>query len=153
MAWSHTTLALAALVLNTLASTGQEQSNRTTPIEVRVLNAHSGKPMRKHKFFVRSQDVETDDNGVFKLQVNLDEKLEFNTVDFLLWCDAQHQNIYTAPYSAKDIIGAGVVAPNFCGKAKDKPTPGVLILYMRPLHSWEYVKETGSTVKDLPHNH
>jgi hypothetical protein len=34
-------------------------------------------------------------------------------------------------YSVKEIITAGIVAPNYCGKATAKPVPGVLVFFVR----------------------
>ncbi len=36
-------------------------------------------------------------------------------------------------YSLKEIISQGIVSVNQCGEARVDPTPGVLVLYVRPL--------------------
>lgn len=40
-------------------------------------------------------------------------------------------------YQVKDILEKGVVAQNLCGKSQAQPTPGTLMLYVRPVHWWE----------------
>ncbi len=37
------------------------------------------------------------------------------------------------PYSLDEILSKGIVGENVCGKAKASPTPGVLILFFRPM--------------------
>lgn len=41
------------------------------------------------------------------------------------------------PYSLDEIISKGIVGANVCGKAKASPTPGVLILFFRPMTFYE----------------
>lgn len=40
-------------------------------------------------------------------------------------------------YRIQDIVRTGLVAENTCGKARNQPTPGVLVFFVRPLHWWE----------------
>jgi hypothetical protein len=40
-------------------------------------------------------------------------------------------------YQVKDILQAGVVAQNLCGKSQAQSTPGTLLLYVRPVHWWQ----------------
>lgn len=41
------------------------------------------------------------------------------------------------PYSLHEIVSTGIVGANVCGKAKASPTPGVLILFFRPMTWYE----------------
>lgn len=44
-------------------------------------------------------------------------------------------------FSTKDVLESGVVTGNACGKAKASPTPGEIVLFVRPLSWWEKLKE------------
>ncbi len=41
------------------------------------------------------------------------------------------------PYSLDEILSKGIVGENVCGKATASPTPGVLILFFRPMTFYE----------------
>jgi hypothetical protein len=41
------------------------------------------------------------------------------------------------PYSLDEILHKGIVGGNVCGKATAAPTPGVLILFFRPMTAYE----------------
>jgi hypothetical protein len=41
------------------------------------------------------------------------------------------------PYSLDEILSKGIVGANVCGKATASPTPGVLILFFRPMKFYE----------------
>ncbi len=43
--------------------------------------------------------------------------------------------------SAEEVLQSGIVTPNACGKAKASPTPGEIVLFVRPLSWWEKLKE------------
>lgn len=44
-------------------------------------------------------------------------------------------------FSTKDALRSGIATANTCGKAKASPTPGEIVLFVRPLHWWEKLKE------------
>jgi hypothetical protein len=44
-------------------------------------------------------------------------------------------------FSAKEVLESGVVTANTCGKANASPTPGEIVLFVRPLSWWEKLKE------------
>ena len=44
-------------------------------------------------------------------------------------------------FSTKQILENGYVSPNICGKGTASPTPGQVILFVRPLTWWEKFKE------------
>jgi hypothetical protein len=51
-----------------------------------------------------------------------------------------HSWLATKEFSTKDVIQSGVVTANTCGKATASPTPGEIILFVRPLTWWEKFK-------------
>jgi len=44
-------------------------------------------------------------------------------------------------FSTKDALRSGIATENTCGKAKGSPTPGEIVLFVRPLRWWEKLKE------------
>ncbi len=44
-------------------------------------------------------------------------------------------------FSTTDALQSGIATANTCGKAKASPTPGEIVLFVRPLHWWEKLKE------------
>lgn len=44
-------------------------------------------------------------------------------------------------YSIKGILESGISASNTCGRSRVKAKPGELILFVRPLHWWERMKQ------------
>ena len=43
-------------------------------------------------------------------------------------------------FSTKQLLQQGYVSPNTCGKATASPTPGEVVLFVRPLTWWEKLK-------------
>jgi len=44
-------------------------------------------------------------------------------------------------FSTEEVLQHGVVTPNTCGKATVSPTPGEVVLFVRPLTWWEKLKK------------
>ena len=61
----------------------------------------------------------------------------------LVWCQPGGSNyswLAAATFSSERILQSGIVTPNACGKAKAFPTPGEVVLFVRPLTLWEKLK-------------
>ena len=43
--------------------------------------------------------------------------------------------------TTKEVLSRGYVSPNTCGKSTDSPSPGQVILFVRPLTWWEKLKQ------------
>jgi hypothetical protein len=54
---------------------------------------------------------------------------------------ADHTWLATQKFSTEEVLHSGVVTANTCGKAKASPTPGEIVLFVRPLSWWEKLKE------------
>jgi hypothetical protein len=47
----------------------------------------------------------------------------------------------TMEFSTRQVVQQGVVTANTCGKATASPTPGEVIIFVRPLSWWEKLKQ------------
>jgi len=54
---------------------------------------------------------------------------------------AVHTWLATLSFDTKQVLQSGIVSANTCGKAKALPTPGEVVLFVRPLSWWEKLKE------------
>lgn len=54
---------------------------------------------------------------------------------------ADHTWLATQSFDTKQVLQSGIVSANTCGKAKALPTPGEVVLFVRPLSWWEKLKE------------
>ena len=64
-------------------------------------------------------------------------------VGFVLCQTAQQKYSWLkiTPYSTDEWMRTGIVTANTCGKAKAKPEPGTLTIFVRPLTLWEGLSE------------
>ncbi|MGH9472845.1 MAG: hypothetical protein ACRD2H_03945 [Terriglobales bacterium] len=63
---------------------------------------------------------------------------------FLAFCQPHGSNyswLGFEVFSTKEVLESGVATPDACGKAKAVPTPGEVVLFVRPLSWWEKMKE------------
>jgi hypothetical protein len=44
-------------------------------------------------------------------------------------------------YAVAQVLSTGAVAQNSCGKATCQPVPGKFVLFVRPMHWWEKMRE------------
>lgn len=64
-------------------------------------------------------------------------------VGFVL-CQARrsdHSWLATQEFSTDKVLRSGIVTANFCGAARAAPMPGEIIIFVRPLHWWEKLRE------------
>ena len=82
--------------------------------------------------------VVTTSDGSARLQVPDSAETIVISGQLIVDCRPNHKN-YTEDktYRVQEILSKGMVAENACGKAKNQPTPGVLIFYVRPPHWWD----------------
>jgi hypothetical protein len=52
-----------------------------------------------------------------------------------------HTWLATQSFPTKEVLESGIASANTCGKAKAVPTPGEVVLFVRPLSWWEKLKE------------
>ena len=116
-------------------------------IAVRIVNGRSGKPVKgvravldvypKAKYET-PVDFSTDRQGQFSLLVQ--HACEISTsVPGYLACERRSGTDRKLPPTAfpvAQILSAGLLSPDSCGRPKQAPQPGSLILYVRPKSWW-----------------
>jgi len=111
-------------------------------IIIRLLNGKTGKPAKNSVINVWLEDAQiaasnptTDSNGEIRLRI---ADAESKTVRFLpgdsVDCRYRKGQLFEpVKFPMQEILSHGIVAPNLCGKATAKPTPGVLVIFVRNL--------------------
>ena len=137
---------LAALNLLSCTRAGaQPQSNepRPTRIVLKILNGKTGWPIWAELPNVwigaatspLDPSLKTNWRGEIKLNVPTIGPRELRFLpNWYADCRSFGDQIVGSKlkYSVDEILENGIVAENVCGKKRAKPTPGVLILYVRP---------------------
>lgn len=151
--------ALVALWFALAAGIAQAQAGGA--ITLRMIDSHSGRMIANADFLVRIDHQPTEhadwvtpnDDGSGKLTVPADAKLILvhakydNAMSVYVNCDTESKGkIPTLNtqgedrwYAISDILGAGIVAHNGCGRGKDDanftPKPGEFVFFVRK-HNW-----------------
>jgi hypothetical protein len=121
-------------------------AQQATSVTVRFINGTNGKPIKDKAVNIRlgSEKVswrDTDSQGQIILDVGSARPRELAIgPDFVFDCrSTQNSNVTMAhaKYSLEEIITKGIVGDNLCGTASASPTPGSLILFVRPRTSKE----------------
>ena len=116
-------------------------------ITIKVVNGHNGKPLKGttvdvwfgKKALPPPSQVTTTNDGNAVLAVPDSIETIVIVGQGVGDCRAGKRKSYIEAnvYRVQDILRTGVVAQNTCGNARNQPTPGVLVFYVRPLHWWE----------------
>ena len=80
--------------------------------------------------------------GVINPVVKYDDVLSIN-VSYVL-CQSRKSDyswLAIRDFSTKEVLQRGVVTANTCGKPTALPTPGEVIIFVRPLSWWEQLKQ------------
>ena len=139
------TLLISCSLLLTSMMQAQVQ---VAPIRIRVLNGRNEKPVRRANLIVTEMPAQpyytpleqtTDATGRSSLLVQ--GNIELHTLVLrhptcrrVSKADRKKQLV---GYSTQQILTQGIVSENGCSKRTLKPTPGELILFVRPQHWWE----------------
>jgi len=111
-------------------------------IILRMLNGKSGKPIWRHDLTnvwlgdEKSYSLHrTDSKGEIVIDFSNVEPFEIRILPST-YADCRFRGDQTSArlvrYSLDEIVSKGVVGENLCGKARASPTPGVLVVYVRP---------------------
>jgi hypothetical protein len=116
-------------------------------VTIKVVNGHNGKPLKGTTvgvWFGRkaspppTQVTTTNDGNTF---LPIPDSIETMVIagQRVGDCRAGNRKSYIEGnvYRVQDILRTGVVAQNTCSNARNQPTPGVLVFYVRPLHWWD----------------
>lgn len=135
-------ITLAAFLLVTEICPAQQGS-----IVIRLVNGRTGKPIRDRQVNIwlgaeRMASIDANAHGEIPVDLTATSSHEIRfSPDFRHDCrfDTGFSKGDTLPYSLDEIMTHGIVGANLCGKATSTPTPGVLILFLRPrtmMESW-----------------
>jgi hypothetical protein len=118
---------------------------QTVQIHVRFLDGRNGKPISKkqtHVFDVtHQQEIPTnraDQLGRVLVNVSENSVINAGTRDFID-CTNNSSGAATSA-GVHQILTAGVIGGNLCGKASATPAPGELVVFVRPWGFWEKLK-------------
>lgn len=125
---------------------------RIGTVHILVLNAHGGKPVKRARTSTMVYPLSpyttpirrsTDAKGDLALLVPTEGELAFRVVDFP---PCQHvakadRKKPLAPVPLATIFASGVVAAGGCRAQHIAPSPGELIVYVRPKHWWEQIRD------------
>jgi hypothetical protein len=115
------------------------ESNR---IIIRLLNGKNGNPIRGEIPNIwlgnpaRVTSSQTDSKGEIALDIGKARPREIRfRGNYYVDCrgKTQRELPQNIKYSIDEILATGVVSENDCGKSRVSPTPGVLVLYLRPM--------------------
>ena len=129
---------LAAVSVGPCLAQDQTDDAKIPTIRICILNGKNGKPIKDevpNVWFAGDKDPNnphTDLSGEILVKVQSAEILVLPN----LYVDCRFKGDSTAgrnvKYSVEKIIKIGIVNNNVCGKYLASPTPGVLVLYVRP---------------------
>ncbi|MGH9542311.1 MAG: hypothetical protein ACRD2H_10555 [Terriglobales bacterium] len=137
-------LVLLAIVL-VFASSGV--AGGQTTVVVQFMNGRSGKPLAKAKVYIGFDDIRsekplvltTDRQGKVEFETGAAKTFQVHPVA-LVACDGQPKGAPYPDYSIAEILRAGLVTRNDCGRAKAEPLRGRLLYFARPASWWELFK-------------
>lgn len=133
------------LILVMLFATSLCPPQRPDQVVVRFTNGTNGKPIKdkevniwlgSEQFFWRN----TDSKGQIALDVGSVQPRELAVMpDLVFDCRSKQDSRIGRglKYSLDEILSRGIVGDNLCGTIKASPTPGILILFVRPRTSKE----------------
>ena len=142
---------IAAVLLSLLVvCAGQQAGDGSGKIILRMLNGKTGKPIWRHDVTnVWLGDAKefslqrTDGKGEIVIDVRNVQPFEIRVLPST-YADCRFKGDQMSGrlvrYSLAEIISKGVVGENLCGKTRVSPTPGVLVVYVRPrsfIEAWK----------------
>lgn len=120
-------------------------------VHIRVLNGRSGKPVRHAQTFTAMLPasafstpiaVKTDAKGVASLLAVSTGELAV-TVPHHATCEykrkSERKTLGPREYPVQQILGAGVVGGDRCGRPRVTAAPGELVVFVRASHWWQRI--------------
>jgi hypothetical protein len=119
-------------------------------IVLRLVNRKNGKPIRNELPNIKLGNAapigpRTDSKGEIIVDIGNVQPFRISVLPNMYF-DCRYKRDQTnggalqLSYSLDEIISTGIVGENLCGKARVSPTPGVLVLYVRPrtfIEAWK----------------
>lgn len=122
-------------------------------ITVTLLNGRNAKPVKHEVLSVRfgetaatpSVQGETDDTGTARFSLPTQQNVFAVELSFSpkgRWMvDCRPLPPAPRTYRISDALSRGLVSQNTCGKIAISPTPANIVLFARPAHWWEKLRE------------
>lgn len=136
-----------SLIAVFLFTTGLCPAQQVTKVVVRFVDGTNGKPIKDKgvNIYAGHEKVtwgDTDSKGRIELEIRSGQPRELGIgPDFVFDCrlmrDSNILLARTLKYPLDEIVTKGIVGENLCGTATASPTPGELILFVRPRTSKE----------------
>lgn len=118
-------------------------SKSEATITLRLINGKNGKPIKDESPNVwvgtkLLEPVRVDSSGEIKISIDPTG----STISFFgnYYRDCRYREgsgnviqVKDLKYPASEIVAKGIVTENFCGEYVATPTPGVLVIYLRPM--------------------
>ncbi|HEX4020904.1 MAG TPA: hypothetical protein VHX63_07160 [Acidobacteriaceae bacterium] len=145
--------ALAGVLLSGVTTKAQNAGmQKTLDITVQVLDGRNGKPLKDQHVLVftglsssavkthaQHTGVTTDKDGMGTLTIYPTETQWLQVfTDGRIPCFADPNQ---ASFSVSDIMSKGLVTPNTCSSLMKEPSPGHFIIFARPAHFMEKMKQ------------
>lgn len=138
-------------LLLALIGTGTAAMAQDKQIVVRAVDARNSKPIANQHMLVfggyspeavrqhRSQyELTTDKDGFATLTLAPGTEWLQVWMDWHVLCQSE-PNSKSFPVS--DILASGLSAPNTCSSVSEKAAPGHLVVFARPAHFWEKMRQ------------
>ena len=141
-------LLVATLTLVPAASA----QTKVETVHIRVLNGHSGKPVKRADTstlvfplspYTTPIERQADTQGNLSLLVPIEGQLTLTVIKHPSCRRLSKADRAKGPakVSLQDIFATGFVEANGCNQRSIAPSPGELIVYVRPLHWWESLRD------------
>ncbi len=139
--------ALIGLLVMGATATAQE-----TRIVVHVVDGRNGRPLANQHLLVfagESPESVREHNKQFELVTDKDGLAALTSVSHTVrwiqvWVDWHilcQREPNSKSFSVAEILSTGLSTPNTCGSAVQKPTPGHFVVFARPAHFWEKMRQ------------
>jgi len=120
-------------------------------IVVQAVDARNGKPIANQHMLVfggdspeaakqhKSQyELTTDKDGVATLTLATGTEWLQVWMDWHVLCQSEPNS---KSFPVRDILDSGLSTPNTCSSASEKAVPGHLVVFARPAHFWEKMRQ------------
>lgn len=118
-------------------------------VRIKLIDGRTGHPIKNEKigFEDRSDNhdisVRTNDLGVASLQIRRDAVILVHNTDSYVNCADERGGLLHNDFRVEKILSTGIAQalpqPNLCGKVSAVPSPGELILFVRPWRPGEKI--------------
>lgn len=144
-------LRMCVYALLVLMGTGQAATPGNIEIVVQALDGRTGKPIEnQHLLLFGGESAETakQHKQHYELVTGRDGTATLSLTPEIQWlqvwmdwhvlCESEPKS---NSFPVRDILVSGLSAPNTCGAASETAAPGHLVVFARPAHFWEKMRQ------------